>query len=585
MSRSFRLWLIVGGLGVFCALVSTSCNYSTNERLVLPGENPRENSGVVVDAPAPKAEQDAGSGPSTASGSTSSSVGASERDEQKAAILDNVIKLIQAASIRPGGGHFGNATKNLNQYFEGTPASDFALDPSARAFLETQQLPAKKLEEMESPTWTMPDARHLEDCMLYQGIASRVAGTGDDLTRVRRVFDWMVQQIQLIPPGSLAAPGLGQAQSRPFDVLLRGLATEDEAGWSERGWLFMSLCRQLGLDSGLVTYTPQGAKEPLVWCVAVLIDRTPYLFDPRLGLPIPDAKGDGVATLEEAMTNPLILDRMDLNIANQPAYTTRTALLMSPSKIGIMLDSSSRYYSPRMKLLQQSLAGKNVTILYRDPVDQRERFVEALGPRLGTISFWPMPLRVEFMLFNSPEFVQSTQAALAMFRPDFPLIYARMKQLRGETPEAILAYVNLRFPENPVMMDGKRPIPPELQHVLDVYATHFLGLCHLDQKNAGQAEFFFEKTLQMLPEPGPSRPFFYMFRWGAQANLARLSAAKGDRAKALAYYSQPDQTSQRHGNLLLARDLVWLDPMASCPAPLPAAPVDTLTPEKAVNAK
>src|SRR5262249_6942501 len=152
---------------------------------------------------------------------------------------------------------------------------------------EGQQIPAEKFKELEAPTWTMPDARHLEDCMLYQSIAQRVAGKGDDLTRVRRVFDWMVQQVQLVPAGSLAAPRLGQAYARPYDVLLRGRAVEADGGWSERGWLFLSLCRQLGLDSGLVTYTPAGAKSPVVWCVAVLVDGKAYLFDTKVGLPVP----------------------------------------------------------------------------------------------------------------------------------------------------------------------------------------------------------------------------------------------------------------------------------------------------------
>ena len=62
----------------------------------------------------------------------------------------------------------------------------------------------------------MPDARHVEDCMLYQGIAARVAGPGDDLTRVRRVFDWMVRQVQLVPVGSLGSQGLQQAYARPY---------------------------------------------------------------------------------------------------------------------------------------------------------------------------------------------------------------------------------------------------------------------------------------------------------------------------------------------------------------------------------
>ncbi len=33
------------------------------------------------------------------------------------------------------------------------------------------------------------------------------------------------------------------------------MATEAEGYWAERTWLFMALCRQLGIDTGLVTYS------------------------------------------------------------------------------------------------------------------------------------------------------------------------------------------------------------------------------------------------------------------------------------------------------------------------------------------
>ena len=55
--------------------------------------------------------------------------------EEKAAILDSIVKLIQSAALNPGGDNFGNATKNLNQFFAGTPASEYALPPAARARL------------------------------------------------------------------------------------------------------------------------------------------------------------------------------------------------------------------------------------------------------------------------------------------------------------------------------------------------------------------------------------------------------------------------------------------------------------------
>ena len=74
---------------------------------------------------------------------------------------------------------------------------------------------------------------------MYYGIANRVAGTGEDIDRVRRVFDWVVRQVQLVPPGTLGVGRLPQVFARPYDVLLRGMATEAEGYWAERAWLFM----------------------------------------------------------------------------------------------------------------------------------------------------------------------------------------------------------------------------------------------------------------------------------------------------------------------------------------------------------
>ncbi len=118
------------------------------------------------------------------------------------------------------------------------------------------QDPTNVVKALSAPKWTIRDARHLEDCMLYHAVAARVAGEGDDLTRVRRLFDWLVRNVQLVPAESLAVPGRRQAQARPADVLFRGMATENGI-WSERGWLFMSLCRQIGVDVGILTYSPR----------------------------------------------------------------------------------------------------------------------------------------------------------------------------------------------------------------------------------------------------------------------------------------------------------------------------------------
>ena len=377
------------------------------------------------------------------------------------------------------------------------------------------------------------------------------------------------------------------------------MGTESEGFWAERAWTFMALCRQLNVDVGILTYTKgnvvepyipraaQGAAEsigmleppkvdrpPVVWICAALIDGRAYLFDARVGLPIPGPGGEGVATLEQAMTDPSILERMNLP-GQDPYATSMASLLASPTKIGVLIDSSQGYFSPKMKLLQGELAGKNRTILHRDASELRRHFAEVLGDRLGTVGLWSLPVEVETRLFTDGQFVKATAQTLFFLRGEFPLLYARIKQLRGELPEAISDYVSFRFSDSTTFVNDKNQlIPTPVQEGLDVYSSYFLALAHLEGGNLGQAELMFRKVLEMLPEPSPTVPFYCMFRWGAHTNLARIYEAQGDSRRAIAHYAADQPTMQAHGNLLKARELVWNDPTAAVPDPLPEAPAE-----------
>jgi hypothetical protein len=523
----------------------------------------------------------------------------------RALILSSSIELIQTAALRPGGENFRMATQQLNQFFEGTPDSEYRIDSAERAYLSVEQWPQELLADLEKPNWDpRTDARHLEDCMMYSVIASRVGGTGDDLARARRVFDWIVQQIQLVPAGMLGSRQLPQVPARPYDVLLRGMATESEGYWAERSWLFMALCRQLGIDVGLVTYSKGNVIEPLVfkagqnedggrligpsrtpkpvigWVCGALIDGKIYLFDARLGLPIPGPDGTAVATMDEVMADSSLLERMDLP-GQEPYETSRASLLASSSRIGILIDSSPGYFTPKMKLLQRELSGKNRAVLYRDPAEERDHFAQALGDKLGAVKLWPVPLHVQVQLFRNSQFVDATKQSLRLFVPEYPLIYARIKQLRGEFSQAVEQYVTFRLRQDVPFVNFKKKlspdekkivIPKDIQRGLDAYATHFLGLAHLEQNNLKGAEEMFRMLLDLLPDPAPGQPAYNVLRWGANANLGRIYEARGDRRQAIAYYTQNDPTKQRIGNLLRARELVWDDPMAAPPDPLPPPP-------------
>jgi hypothetical protein len=578
--------MLAAALGAALVL---GCNYSDPEPADLPPVN--LGSDLLPELDSSGSVRAAGAGPVRG-------------QEERAAILEGSIILIEGAALQPGGDNFKEAVKKLNQFFEGTNPAQYKLESAAREFL-SRQLPPNLVQDLENRNWSpQGDTRHVEDCMMYYKVATRVAGAGGDLERVRRVFDWVVRQVQLVPAGSLRAAELPHVYARPYDVILRGMATESEGYWSERAWVFMALCRQLGIDTGLITYSRNnvlepviprfgtnyeveaalfnlriGRKPPVVWVCAALIDDKAYLFDARLGMEVPGPGGQGVATLQDALADPEILERM--NLPGLSAYgTSRASLLGSRSKIGVLIDSSTGYFSPKMKLLERELAGKDRTILYRDPAEQRDHFAGVLGDHCGTVSLWGLPLEVEKGLFQDALYVKSIQSSLLLFRPEFPLVYARVRQLRGETKVAIEDYVKFRFGENVPLVTNKRVlIPPEIQDGLDVFATYYLALAHLESDNMDQAELMFRKTLELLPDPGPKRPYYNMLRWGANANLARIYESKKERGRAVAYLAQPDPTAQHLGDMLRARSLIWEDPMMGGVS-LPPAP-----PQKAVVAR
>jgi hypothetical protein len=566
LNRRLRIWngIAAAGLGLGLSLL-VGCDYTP------PNAVPTAK-GTFTPGVGPK-------GLSPRGGGRAPNVSSRRSPEERKAILDNSINLIQRASLKPGGDNFKLAVAKLNQYFAGTDPAEYQLDSAAREYLVSQAGP-QAINQLQGEEWTIRDTRHIEDCMMYYTIANRVAGAGDDLVRARRVFDWIIRQVELVPAGSFGAGRLGPAFSRPYDVLVRGMASESEGTiWAERAWIFMAFCRQLGIDAGLITFTrgntldammPQqdptaarrAVKPRVVWICGVVTGDQIYLFDARLGLEVPGPGGQGVATLEQALDDSSILERMAIP-GLAPYSASQAALLSSPTKIGILIDSSPGYFSPKMKLLQRELSGNDRAILFNDPAHERDKFVRALGPRAGAVALWELPLQVESRLFTDTQYVEAIKRSLFLFQSEFPLIYARVKQLRGESDEAIAEYMGARFREGqPVVTNKKQTIPKDIQAGIDAYATYYLALAHLERNNLKDAEKLFRHTLDLAPEPKMGKdPHYYMLRWGANANLARIHEALKDDKTAEKYYSQPDPTAQHVGNLLRARELVWRNPI------------------------
>ena len=101
----------------------------------------------------------------------------------------------------------------------------------------------------------------------------------------------------------------------------------------------------------------------------------------------------------------------------------------------------------------------------------------------------------------------------------------------------------------------KTTISKEVQDGLNVYAAYYLALAQLENNNLEQAEAMFRQVLDTRPRAaaGEQHPYYHMFRWGANANLARIHEAMKNDAAAIDYYTRDDPTSQHAGNLLRAR--------------------------------
>ena len=587
---------LILGLGLIGLLViQPGCDYRAKKKAVLPA--------AIASGPLPSSAG-RGSAARTILTSPESEAPVTEIDPEvqrrREIILANFIKLIQTASTNPGGQNFAIATENLNDLFsQGTNPNEFNYNPNSRDFLLrkvydlTGQDPEPIVKGLCSSKFTTRDARHIEDCMLYRVVANRIAGRGGRPDS--RPPDLRLDRPQHragFPRNHWVAMAFRRRRSGRPTSLVRGMATEAGNRWSERGWLFMALCRQIGIDVGILSYSPRASmmatakaapRPPTSWVCCAIVDQKAYLFEQRIGMEIPGPDGTGVATLEEAINDPNVLARLE--IPGLSAYgTTGAELAASPTKINVLIDSSMGFLSPRMRLLQGQLRGEHRTILFRDAREQGSNFKAAMGDRLGLVQLWDLPVRIEERLFSDGNFVAATQIPLQFFDGKLPLLYARSAQLRGDLVEATDRYVALRFAENAVMNNKeKTPIPKDVQRALDFYATYFLAQCQMDRGNVKQAEDLYRKLVEMCPEPGPGRYFYYMLRWGAMSNLAKIADARGDRGTALPYYLHSIQTSDQHGHLYRARQIALENPFDEPVKPLPPAPADPMATQPPVG--
>jgi hypothetical protein len=185
------------------------------------------------------------------------------------------------------------------------------------------------------------------------------------LQQAEQAFAWVMRQVILTGRGDDLVP--------PTFVLNNGQGTAPE-----RALVFLGLLHQLGLDGCLVAVPGPAPDQPRFWATGVLIEEKGrgeiYLFDTRLGLPLPGPGGKGIATLAQLRKDPQLLGPLTADKALPYDVTPEEALTAQ-----VYLAPQLSALAPRMKYLEDLLSAFDRINLAVDPAGLLKRFGAATG--------------------------------------------------------------------------------------------------------------------------------------------------------------------------------------------------------------
>ena len=285
-----------------------------------------------------------------------------------------------------------SALTQINAYLakkEGGQDSHFPPEEEV-ALRDHSGLDAAEWAEITGSSYTPLDAHYLELCFLLRDAGGSLdvelyGGAGDKrrlapLRQAEVAFDWAVRQVRLEKSETPALP----AQY----VLRRGWGTA-----LERALVFLELLRHVGVGNekltGCLVYCPDKTNDMRLWACGVMVNDKPdlYLFDPRLGLPLPGPNGKGIATLADVRADKMILDQLTVSDASRYDVTAEQA-----AKAELRYVCSLSALSKRMRALETELLPPAVKVrLHVDSLEERNRLQtasKALGATSPAVTLW-----------------------------------------------------------------------------------------------------------------------------------------------------------------------------------------------------
>lgn len=467
--------------------------------------------------------------------------------------------------------------KLLNQWSRSVaPTTDWKVDPLLDTLPEsTAQFVDRK--RLADPTYSDLDGFRLQEAIWLRDIARSVAADArNDLEVASRLFDWTTRNIQL-EDGSGPGPNESDKPSAalPFaggslwEILLYGQGDAED-----RAWVFINLCRQAGLTavelaldtdtqddatSDISGRSPESAPAPAgrlrPWLPAVWLDADFYLFDTRLGLPLPGPDGMGVATLAQVMSDASLLRGLDLSELEE--YGVSVADLR---RVVALIESTPASLSERMARLESALSGDAKVVLTAQPT----AVAEAIGSSksIAESRLWARP----FLMLRHPPSLdeearqrQVDKFEIFAYRPK--LFKARVLQFQGDLDgsEGAKYYYRQSRPadsklkqmeyEDRLQRSGedRKYDKFAIFRSAKYYASYWLGIATYESgMHEVAVDFFKVKTLDATPDGS--------YTHGARYNLARAYEALGRTEEAIALY-EADQSPQRYGARLRAQRL------------------------------
>jgi len=489
-------------------------------------------------------------------------------------------------------------------------------DLARRAFEEFD------VQELQQGIWLRDVAQNVATKPLYEPriqnwIEQAVEGgtltkdDADDLSLAYRLFDWIVRNVQLdseVDPADFSG-GQETIDKRdastlrnllyPWQNLLYG-----HGDYEERSRLFILLCRQVGINTVMLVADRGEDQLRQSWCCGVLLGEELYLFDAKLGMPLP---GPGIpgqgrapfAKLTDYVANPELIEPFTVGVE-------RYRIVPSDFKrIVAAIDATPAALSQRMLQIESRLQGGDKMVLTVKPTPLAKRLRSC--KHITNVEIWPLLYRgYQFMeafnqwridLDNREQGVDpnlfgelSLQTVIDQqpFRSRGPIMRGRLLQLRGfdrgdyDTPGAKkllmqsrmskkeLQRFNVRiedFPKNSPMVANLPQDPVEAKAIFDArlqagrrmairskdLATYWLGAISLNNQEFKVASDF----LKLVASDEESR-----FQQSAKYNLARAMGAMGVRdknkeliQKAVELYEEDRESPQYPGNFLRAKRL------------------------------